>query len=213
MLARHAGVRFSAHAQPHHDCRSGYILIESANEGDGHLLSACALMLMACSAWDDETPSDTSDDIAVAHARTDISQSLDEVLAEGALPACERRLRILRKRLHGAYDRGFDSPYPHGPSHATRPRNALSSGRQDSNLRPPGPQPDALTRLRYAPWRRHLSRSQRLRRRRRKPSGRTGSRATKRHQRATANGCASSNRASARNAFTNASCPASSAGP
>jgi hypothetical protein len=25
------------------------------------------------------------------------------------------------------------------------------SGRQDSNLRPPGPQPDALTRLRYAP--------------------------------------------------------------
>ena len=27
------------------------------------------------------------------------------------------------------------------------------SGRQDSNLRPPGPQPDALTRLRYAPWR------------------------------------------------------------
>ena len=52
-------VRFSAHAQPHHDCRSGYILIESANEGDGHFLSACALMLMACSAWDDETPSQT----------------------------------------------------------------------------------------------------------------------------------------------------------
>ena len=28
---------------------------------------------------------------------------------------------------------------------------SISSGRQDSNLRPPGPKPGALTGLRYAP--------------------------------------------------------------
>ncbi len=30
--------------------------------------------------------------------------------------------------------------------------NSLMSGRQDSNLRPPGPKPGALTELRYAPY-------------------------------------------------------------
>ena len=30
-------------------------------------------------------------------------------------------------------------------------RPSISSGRQDSNLRPPGPKPGALTGLRYAP--------------------------------------------------------------